>query len=73
MDVELLNALAERRAFAPLGQRCADAFVDEYRSFAGRYPELGRLDFSNQPYVFNYGCFSERNPPVQPGQGPLAR
>lgn len=71
MDVELLNALIELRAFTAIGQRCADAFVNEFRCFADRYPELNRLEFSNQPYVFNYSRFSERNPRFQPRRRPL--
>lgn len=71
MDVELLGALAERRAFTAAGQRCVEAFTDEFRGFAQRYPELSTLDFGNQPYVFSYRRFSERNPRFQPERRPL--
>lgn len=71
MDAELLSELTERRAFTAMGQRCADAFIDDYRRYADKYPELTRLDFGNQPYVFNYGNFIERNPHFRPVRGPL--
>jgi HEXXH motif-containing protein len=67
-DLERLN---RRNLFTPAGWRCFAAIAEQFDGFAACYGELvGRYDYTNQPYVFSYERFAERNggyPPVALG------
>jgi hypothetical protein len=60
IDLALLN---QRSVFTPRGWRCYRIFAAVYRDLQMRYgPLVDPLDYANQPYVFNYRRFAERNP-----------
>jgi HEXXH motif-containing protein len=59
-DLAVLNQPA---VFTRLGQRCYRHFAAAYRDLDRRYARLvGPLEYGNQPYVFSYPRFAERNP-----------
>jgi hypothetical protein len=48
-------------AYTMAGQRCFNAFAAEYALLQARYAGRTRFDYDNQPYVFDYRRFVERN------------
>jgi hypothetical protein len=49
-------------AYTAIGRRCYEAFSAEYHKLHARYSAaLDGFDFGNQPYVFSYARFVERN------------
>ena len=57
-----LRILALPDAYTPAGWRCYEEFGTECRHFRARYGALvGGVSYDNQPYVFNYARFVERN------------
>jgi HEXXH motif-containing protein len=58
-DLSLLRPL---KAYTPAGRRCYDAFSSMCSDIEARYAaEVAPLDYSGQPYVFDYACFRQRN------------
>jgi hypothetical protein len=62
-----LDILRKQELFTKSGWRCYSYFSAFYCELLVQYGDLlALLDYSNQPYVFSYPLFAERNPCLAP-------